>query len=209
MSSVDSYFLEVDSSRAKFTMDLGDGLIVATGTSNVVDGNWHHLFGVRDGTRSVRIYVDGLLEDSSTGSGSRTSLDVDSDFMVGAFWTDVWESGWDAEETWPVSYGYTGRMDEVAFWDDAISAAEIAQIYDKDQTGDSRLVYYWKLDATEDLTDFFTLGDEGDDCDEACEDIDSVCANFFPPEYKDFDDELEQFEPNCKKKGKEKNYGTA
>src|SRR6266481_825978 len=49
-------------------------LPAAVGTTNVDDGNWHHIVGIRDETnKQLRIYVDGVLEGTTTYTGLSTS----------------------------------------------------------------------------------------------------------------------------------------
>src|SRR6266436_2901576 len=49
-------------------------LPAAVGSTNVDDGNWHHIVGIRDETnKQLRIYVDGVLEGTTTYTGLSTS----------------------------------------------------------------------------------------------------------------------------------------
>ncbi|MEM7263354.1 MAG: LamG domain-containing protein, partial [Planctomycetota bacterium] len=50
------------------------------GTTDLSDGNWHHLVGVRDGASGqTLLYVDGVLEDSTTLT---YTAGFDSDFAI-------------------------------------------------------------------------------------------------------------------------------
>jgi len=76
-------------------------------------GRWYHLVGVIDNASSrARLYVDGALvvDDAET-----TPMERDT----GAVWI-----GWS-----PTNAGVDGRIDEVAIWNRALSAAEIAALY--------------------------------------------------------------------------------
>jgi hypothetical protein len=96
-----------DSKNKAFTVE---------GTSKINDGEWHHIVGTRDGTGNINnIYVDGALENSITpgyiGSLSFTAKDI----TIGHF-------------TAP-SYWYAGTLDEMALYDQALPADEVARHY--------------------------------------------------------------------------------
>jgi len=89
-----------------------------TGDIGITDSLWHHLVLVRDGN-NLRIYEDGTEASASptdiTGLGSLDStgedlvLGVTSDGEAGAWWA--------------------GKMDEFGFWTRALTAAEVASLY--------------------------------------------------------------------------------
>lgn len=67
------YELFISEGLARFLVLTGttdDALIGNVhGTTNILDGSWHHIAGTYDGT-AARIYVDGILEGSDSFSGS-------------------------------------------------------------------------------------------------------------------------------------------
>jgi len=102
------------------------------GTSNIADNNWHHLVFVSDGAGTVSLYVDGALENSGAfvhTSGS-TSTRLGSQYEGNPIY----------------SYFFNGSLDEVLFFDRALSASEIAAIYGAGCAGTcpSGLVSWWK-----------------------------------------------------------------
>jgi hypothetical protein len=79
-------------------------------------GSWHHLVAVGNGT-DLRVYVDGSLV--GTG-GSATSSYGSSTYPFNVGGGGIW----DASGNW-----FNGWMDEVAFYDKALSAAEVKRHY--------------------------------------------------------------------------------
>jgi len=85
----------------------------AIGTSSASDGLWHHIVGTYDGT-NVKVYVDGVLEDSEVESGTLF------------------------HSTSPVRFAdnfirpnnFDGQMDEVMIFSRALSAEEIKSFYE-------------------------------------------------------------------------------
>jgi len=96
------------------------------GETNVGDGHWHHVAVVwaDDGTPDVtdaRLYVDGALQPiGASGSGSVDTM-ADADVRIG---TDF------------AGRHFSGRIDEVRFWDYALTTAEIARDMVSVLTGD-------------------------------------------------------------------------
>ena len=96
------YNLFIENGKAKFGIDAGHpGAIIVQSTSNVNDGNWHHLVGVRDNSDSkIKIYVDGVLE----GQVDDTVGDISST-------TDLWIGGKSNNQLF-----YNGLIDFVGIW---------------------------------------------------------------------------------------------
>ncbi|MDP3697299.1 MAG: LamG domain-containing protein, partial [Candidatus Taylorbacteria bacterium] len=118
------------------------------GTTNIDDGNWHLIYGVRDGN-TARIYVDGKQDGSTdiTGLGSLTDTSKDLIFS--------------AESHDPVKYFVKGSIDDVRVYNRALTADEIKRLYKIGGTlklGSSKaqntgsltqgLVGYWSFDES-------------------------------------------------------------
>lgn len=92
---------------------------------DVDDDQWHFVAGTcelgDDGIRTLRVYVDGLLAEEDTYSGS-VNLST-TNLLIG-----VQEPGGSTE--------FSGLLDELKVWNYALTAAEIAQMY-ADATGTS------------------------------------------------------------------------
>lgn len=87
------------------------------GTSDICDGNWHHVMGVRYGTLH-QIYVDGVLE-NTTDSTVRDTTGADR--CVIGMYGDL------------ASYGVTGQIDEVRVYSTVITAKEVSALYKNPQ----------------------------------------------------------------------------
>ncbi len=103
--------------KARFYINNGSWLNSGDSITSVSDGQWHYVVGVYDGTYA-RIYVDGTLE-SSTNVGSVTLSSNSDPVSIGAYSNG---SGGSVEN-------WNGLIDEVAVWNRALSATEIANIY--------------------------------------------------------------------------------
>lgn len=99
-----------------FYNTLTNPYIHTCGTTEVSDGNWHHIVGTYDATNTtMRLYVDGKLQHmSNTTSGSLLS-DSASDFTIGKRGDNT---------------GYfSGQIDDVQIYNYALSAAQVQQLY--------------------------------------------------------------------------------
>jgi hypothetical protein len=127
-----------------FSIHDGTNETAATGATSLTTG-WHHLVGVRSGTTAY-LYVDGILEKTTTGSTA--SVSNSENFYIGA-------SGTVSQRN------VNAAVDEVRVYNRALSAAEVKAQYDASApdrantsvstpqgTGrlDSGLAGYWKLD---------------------------------------------------------------
>ena len=93
-------------------------------TSNVFDGQFHHVAGTLDGAR-LKIYVDTVLEGDVAYSG--TPLGNTAPLLIGA-----WGRGFDS----PIpGRFFSGLIDETAVFNRALSAGEIQAIYDAGSAG--------------------------------------------------------------------------
>jgi len=54
-----------------------------TGTTNIADGEWHHVAVVRTGDNTVTLYIDGIAEDSGTFAGTTNNTGANA-VLVGA-----------------------------------------------------------------------------------------------------------------------------
>ena len=96
-----------------------NGGISPVSTTVVNDGLWHLLVGEFDATTNeVRNYVDGQLQGTTQANGT---FNTSADFLIGGI-HNLGGSGTDS--------GYfTGLIDEVAVYDQALTSAEVRAIY--------------------------------------------------------------------------------
>jgi len=84
-------------------------------SSTIPEANkWYHLVATTDGTY-IRLYVNGVLEDTVTGSNPADST---SNFQVGGYASDM------------ATYGYNGLIEELFVTAKTLSASEIKHMYE-------------------------------------------------------------------------------
>jgi stress response protein SCP2 len=130
----------IENGIAGIYVDDKSNISETSGTSLINDGVWHHIVGVRDGTQ-YSIYVDGLLELTKAYDGSNLGGSP-YNYHIGH------HGAWNQY--------FNGDVDEVAVWQDALTAEEIAVIYNAGRNGDltanignyvssSELDGYWRF----------------------------------------------------------------
>jgi hypothetical protein len=127
-----SYGLQIVNQMADFFVVSGGVTRNHLGVTNVADGRWHYIVGVFDGpTLRHELYVDGVLENNLTPSYN--SIDVST--------VPIWiGAGAGTTSAAPNVAFFSGSIDEVAIFDRALSAREIASIYHADSAGKCREV---------------------------------------------------------------------
>ena len=101
------YGIFVSNGRPAFSVFLDDGYVEAAGETSMLEpGKWHHLAGVYDG-KEVRLYLDGKLVASRSGTGERRIRTIP--LMIGA---DVNGEGLAVS-------GFEGKIDAVRLSDTA------------------------------------------------------------------------------------------
>ena len=80
------------------------------------DGEWHHLVGVYDAsiTNKLTIYHDGASEATGTSGPTALNAGAVAGGGIGVFLGNSW---------------FPGLLDEAAVWDSALSASDVAAIY--------------------------------------------------------------------------------
>jgi alpha-tubulin suppressor-like RCC1 family protein len=95
------------------TTRLSEGADASTG---IYDGQWHHIVGTYD-ELNLRLYVDGVEVGTGTPHTQpiRYNLATDNDLYIGAY-----------EESAGCRLSWKGDIDEVAIWNRALTASEVA-----------------------------------------------------------------------------------
>ena len=109
-----------------YVSDAGDNWPRTDLTTTVINLNeWTHLAGTYDGS-TMRAYVNGVLDEEKAQAAGLFASDVD--VMIGGY-----------GPTTPVVYNqnrhFTGIIDEVYFYDDALTEAEIGALMDAPALG--------------------------------------------------------------------------
>ena len=147
-------------SSGYLSMNTGDGdgfggsdrRTLKTNAPAVSNNTWHHIvFVFTDATSSNwKIYVDGSDTASSTsGTGGANVYTTDNAFI--------------GKRIMGSTTFANGNMDEVSFWDKALSGAEVTAIYNSgvpaDLSGESNLIGYWRNGDTAGTSAYPTIQD--------------------------------------------------
>ena len=100
---------------AEIYYDGGSSVISYYSTTRIDDGNWHHIVFVANGNTDSKLYVDGILENSSATNVGTISLD-------GSSWTKKIGGEGAGED-------FVGTIDEVAVYSEALTSTQIARNY--------------------------------------------------------------------------------
>jgi hypothetical protein len=97
---------------------------IATNGWALNDGNWHMVAGVSDGTNDF-MYLDGVLALSATTVGGINIVGNTNDLLLGGD-SEYTYATWGSANT---IRNFDGQIAHVAFWTNALSAAEIQSLY--------------------------------------------------------------------------------
>lgn len=121
---------DADNLRGGFENAAGDDFILTTSAGpNINDGIWHHACVTYDGV-NVRLYKDGIeIPESPLATGGATPATSTNPLVIGdnSFFT--------------THLYFTGDLDEVYIWDEAISEAEVIALYENNIANPTNLVY--------------------------------------------------------------------
>ena len=115
-------------------------------TTSINDGLWHHIAGTYDGSNII-IFVDGVLENSTSGSANATNSS--QDLTIGFRNNDL---------------PFKGKLDEVRIWNIALDQNDIAKNMNRQLTGneDGLIAYYnFNNDLLGTLQDFSPNANDG------------------------------------------------
>ncbi len=93
----------------------------AISDATFADTNWHHLVSVYNGT-DLRLYVDGVLADSTPPSLTGTIKDRSDSICFGGTWNG---------SSCSQSYTGGGLLDDARIYSRALSASEVLQLYNQ------------------------------------------------------------------------------
>jgi hypothetical protein len=130
----------------KLATDNGFGYSqIISDSTNVMDGNWHHVAAVRSG-ENMHIYVDGKTINSTVSGSLSSPLEVNNglDLLIGS-----------VQQQQEAYIHYFGAIKEARVWDIALSLDQIKSGIDINLQGNENgLVGYWPLNQDgQDLSD--------------------------------------------------------
>ena len=113
-----------------YTFGVADG--ASPGTFYIAPGVWHHMLASRDASKLDRIYLDGLVVSSVTGTGD-INYDGNQFLRFGR-----WGGG---------GRNWTGIIEEIHVWDRALTDGEIqADMSASTTPNDAGIIGFWKFD---------------------------------------------------------------
>ena len=132
------------------------------------DDQWYHVLVICDKGESpnankCKVYLDGTLLSNSGGTNMQQISDTNNDVTIGAQLKGT-------SLPYLITSPWNGLIDEVAFWDKALSASELGEVYNGGVPGDlssmSNLTNWWRMGDTDGvssttLTDVGSGGDDG------------------------------------------------
>jgi len=111
-------YLTANSGWIRWAADPGGNVTVpvAVGTTDLSDGEWHFVVGVRDtASKQLKVYVDGVLEKMATDKYASV-LNPNADFWIGG------QNGFSKRF-------FNGDIDDLSIYNRALSEAEILELY--------------------------------------------------------------------------------
>jgi hypothetical protein len=130
-----------DNSKFEFAVQTVNARNQVFSTTTPKKGVWYHLAGTFDGSK-IRIYVNGILENTVNNSGNVASRTSSHEFHIGE---------------WPNSgigcRRFNGQIDEVSVWTKTLALADIKDLMCKsiDPTA-NKLKAYWNFNDNSSLT---------------------------------------------------------
>jgi hypothetical protein len=114
-------YLGTDGKIHAYVYDTIQKQAVSTATYN--DGRWHHAVATISANDSIKLYVDGMLQESTT-IGTPFSTYTTSYWRIGG-WKNAQGSPYNGSDGY-----FLGSLDDVRIYNRALSAGEIQSLYD-------------------------------------------------------------------------------
>ena len=138
-SPYDSYFIRINNGVLNFKIGVSSASVQIAGTTNVVDGIWHHVVGTYDGSQ-LKLYLDGNPEATPINETRAILENTTYNLTIGC---ELGAYGF----SWP----FTGDISNVAIYNTALSATNVSTLYNNgapQATIYGSPVSHWKLDNT-------------------------------------------------------------
>lgn len=123
------FTFQVNSGSLQFTLWTAGAIYVNPSWSIASTNTWYHFVAVfDDSANTAYLYIDGALVDSSHNGSLGNYTSANQNLTIGAKASDGTEK-------------FTGRLDEVAIYSEALSAADILWFYKQTKPADALYVY--------------------------------------------------------------------
>jgi len=96
------------------------GITLGNGNTTPADGNWHHIAVVVRGSTDIRLYIDGVLDNTDGGSLATEPGNINNsqDFSIGRKNLD--------SNPMPTHDYMSGILDDLKIWNQTLTAGEVA-----------------------------------------------------------------------------------
>jgi hypothetical protein len=122
ISSTNRFYIQLlNSTTIRYVSSGSSGNIVDVTVPLILDGNWHHIATIHNGT-SLDIYFDGVKINSTPLTITAVSANMGDNFTIGAYFTRT-------------SNFLNSYVDEVGLFNTALTAQEVQSIYLATETG--------------------------------------------------------------------------
>jgi len=149
-----TYRLYVESNRAKFRIGISTATFI-TGTTDINDGNWHHILGTYDGS-SINLYVDGVSDATAVSVSGDLNTNVRKTTIGGVINGDT--------NTIISNTVFNGEIGGVYIFNYALSESQAEELYGDSTSGPgdpmalpTPPIAYYKLGDNANLTSGGTL----------------------------------------------------
>ena len=122
-----------------YLFDPNNNAFTVESNIRVDDGKWHHLTAVYEAGNSVKIYVDGSLNNTNSTSIPSSIANKNADIILGEAHT----SGY---------YEFGGSISNCSIWNTALTSVQVTEIYNEglpsnlnSHSAYSNLVSWWQL----------------------------------------------------------------
>jgi len=128
--------LEADG-KVRSILDEGSNANQIYSNASFYDDNWHYIAIVVDFSNgSYKVYIDAILNDSATMTINTSKINVHDNLNIGG-----------VESNGTKARLFKGKLDDIAFWNKALTSAEITQYMNCPPTGaEIDLIGYWNFD---------------------------------------------------------------
>ena len=134
-----------DNSKFEFAVQTSNGRVYTQSNTTTKKGIWYHLAGTYDGS-TVKLYVNGVLESSTSNTGSIASLS-NLELTIGE-----WANSSDKYRR------FNGQIDEVSIWTKDLTVTDIKKVMCKAiDPATSKLKAYWNFNDNSSLTKVYDL----------------------------------------------------
>lgn len=101
-----------------------------TSTEAITTGAWHHIVGVLDSSKNMKVYIDGQLKASGAHTYSTWNApDANVPMAIGTLFPYGSPIGWMLDWEGNSGFSLKGKIDDVQIYTDALSGEQVSYLY--------------------------------------------------------------------------------